>query len=212
MSANPTLIVLSLAMAAVFGVLMIGWRASALRTGVKAAAVAFLAIAAYVAGAPLPLIAALTASAVGDAFLAGDAKRWLAGGLAAFLLAQIAYVWLFVDDGFGWVILEAEPARAVGAAAALAAGAALLVWIWRSLDALRPAVAAYAAALSLMTATAFTLPHRLWPAMAGSAAFMISNAILAARLFKGLRGRWADYLVWWSYYGAQFAIAWAFFR
>ena len=142
---------------------IVGWKPSALRTGVKAAAVAFLAITGYVAGAPLPLIAALTASAVGDAFLSGDPERWLTGGLAAFLLAQIAYLWLFVDDGFGWVILGAEPARAVGAAVALAAGAALLVWLWRSLDAVRPAVAAYVAALSLMAASAFTLPPRLWP-------------------------------------------------
>lgn len=212
MSLNRTLIDLSAVAAGVYGVVLVGWTPSPIRTAVKAAAVGVLAVAAYMAGAPLPLIAALTASAVGDAFLSGDPTRWLAGGLAAFLLADIAYIWLFLDEGFGWAMLEADHLRALGAALAVAAGVAMLAWLWRSADRLRPAVVAYAVAVSLMAAAAFTLPHRFWPAIAGASLFMASDALLAAQLFKGLRGRWADYLVWWSYYIAQFGIYWAYMR
>jgi uncharacterized membrane protein YhhN len=88
----------------------------------------------------------------------------------------------------------------------------MLVWLWRGLGGLRPAVVAYAVALCAMTAASFTLPGRLWPAMAGAAAFMASDGILSAQLFKGLRAPWATYLVWGLYYLAQALIVWAYLR
>jgi uncharacterized membrane protein YhhN len=212
MSPSPTLTDVSFVAAGVYGIVLVVQPVSTVRTLVKTAAVGVLALVAYLGGAPLPLIAALALSAAGDAFLAGDPKRWLPMGLAAFLAAHLAYIWLFVTDGFGWTALAAEPLRAVGVAGAILAGVAMLIWLWRGLDPLRPAVVLYAAALSAMVAASFTLPHRLWPAMAGAAAFLASDALLSAELFKGLRARWLTYAVWWLYYGAQYAIAWAYLR
>ncbi|QUD86872.1 lysoplasmalogenase [Phenylobacterium montanum] len=184
----------------------------ALRTLVKTLAVAALAALAYLRDAPTGLVVALALSAAGDAFLAGDPDRWLPLGLGAFLLAHVAYVWQFLHDGGGRAALAAEPVRAGGVIMAFAAGIMMLAWLWRSLGALRPAVAVYALALSAMVAAAFTLPKFLAPAMAGAVMFMASDAILSAELFKGLRSRLSTHAVWGLYYGAQAAIAYAYLR
>jgi uncharacterized membrane protein YhhN len=185
---------------------------SGLRTLVKTAAVAGLAALAYLRGAPTLLVIALALCAVGDAFLAGDPKKWLPLGLASFLLAHFAYVWLFLHDGGGRAALAAEPVRAAGVILAFAAGATMLAWLWGSLGALKPAVAVYALALSAMVGAALTLPRILAPAMAGAAMFLASDAILSAELFKGLRTRLSAQAVWWLYYGAQASIAYAYLR
>ena len=124
------------------------------RTLVKTVAVGALAALAYIRGAPTPLVVALGLSAIGDAFLAGDPKKWLPAGLGAFLVAHVAYVWLFLQDGGGRSALAAEPVRGLGVILAFAAGATMLAWLWRHLGALRPAVALYAFALAAMAAWA----------------------------------------------------------
>lgn len=182
------------------------------RTIVKTLAVGALAVLAYLRGAPTPLVLALGLSALGDAFLAGDPKRWLPLGLGSFLAAHVGYVWLFLEDGGGRAALAAEPLRGLGVAFAFAAGVTMLAWLWRSLGALRPAVAIYAAALATMTAAAFTLPKFLWPAMPGAVSFLASDAILSAELFKDLRSRLSAQAVWWLYYAAQASITYAYLR
>ena len=187
-------------------------RPSALRTVVKSLAIGALAVLAYIRGAPTAVVIALGLSTLGDAFLAGDPKKWLPAGLGAFLLAHCAYIWLFLQDGGGRAALAAEPVRSLGVIFALAAGAMMISWLWKALGAMRPAVAIYAAALSIMTAAAFTLPKILWPAMPGAVSFMASDAFLSAELFKGLKSRATTQGVWWLYYGAQAAIAYAYLR
>ena len=206
------LIGVSVAAAVAYGLVMNGRPISPLRAAVKTLAVGALAVLAVVDGAPTPLIVALALSALGDAFLAGDAKRWLPPGLAAFLAAHIAYIWLFMAVGGGRAALEAEPWRVIGVVGAFAAGAMMLTWLWASIGPLRPAVAVYAAALALMTAAAFTLPRTLGPAMPGAVLFLTSDALLSAELFKGVKSPWLSPAVWITYYGAQALIAYAFMR
>ena len=212
MSLGQCLALASAAAAALYGVVFVPRPASWLKTLVKIASVGLLTSLAYVIGAPLPLILALGLSTLGDGFLAGDGERLLPAGLGAFLLAHLAYIHLFVADGGGAGVLMAEPWRAVGAAAALLGGVAMIGWLWTGLGKLRPAVVVYAAALAIMTATALTLPRWLWPAMAGAAAFFLSDAILSAEIFKNRRNRWTSQGVWWLYYGAQASITWAYLR
>jgi uncharacterized membrane protein YhhN len=212
MSLETTLGGVSAAAGVAYGLWFMRRPASAGRTLVKTAPVAMLAVMAYVAGAPLPLTAGLVLSAVGDACLAGDPGRWLPAGLGAFLLAHLAYIWLFVHDGGGRAALIAEPVRTLGVAAAFAVAVTMLSWLWRSLGAMRGAVTIYVAAICVMAAASFTLPHRLWPAMAGAAAFVASDGVLSAELFKDLRAPWASYAVWTLYYAAQALIAWAYLR
>lgn len=212
MSAESTLGAVSAITAAAYGLWLTRKPVSAWRTLVKTTPVAALAVLAYVVGAPLPLTTALVLSAIGDACLAGDAERWLPAGLAAFLLAHISYIWLFVHDGGGRAALIAEPVRTLGVAAAFATGVTLVSWLWRSLGAMRGAVSLYVVTICLMTASSFTLPHRLWPAMLGAAAFTASDGILSAELFKSLRAPWVSISVWGLYYAAQALILWAYLR
>ena len=202
----------SAAAAAIYGAFMVARPPSLLKTLVKIAAVGMLTALAYVMDAPLGLIVALALSTAGDGFLAGDAERWLPAGLAAFLFAHVAYIRLFLVEGGGVGALMAEQWRAVGVAAALLGGLAMIAWLWSGLGKLRPAVVVYAAALAIMTATALTLPKWLWPAMVGAAAFFLSDAILSAELFKNRRNIWTTQAVWWLYYGAQASITWAYLR
>ena len=210
MTYDIVLIAASLSAAIAYGAVLTMREASLGRTVLKTTAVAALAVLALLIHRPWPLVAALALSAVGDAFLSGDAERWLPAGLGAFLLAHVGYIWLFRTQGYGLGVLAAEPWRGAGAGAAVIAGVTMLVWLWRSIGPLRPAVAVYAAALALMVVTALTLPMRLWPAMPGAALFLISDALLSAELFKGFRSRWSGPAVWATYYGAQGLIAYAF--
>ena len=191
----------SAAAAVIYGLFLVSRPASAIKTLVKIAAVGLLAVLAYIIDAPAPLIVALALSTVGDGFLAGDSERWLPAGLGAFLLAHLAYIRLFAEQG-----------RAVGVAGALIGGLAMVIWLWPGLGKLRPAVLLYAAALAMMTALAFTLPRQLWPAIVGASAFFLSDAILSAELFKNRKSPWTSQSVWWLYYGAQAAITWAYLR
>ncbi len=212
MSIERTLIGVSAIASLGYGLWFVRQPISPLRTLVKTAPVAALAVLAYVDGAPAPLIIALILSAAGDAFLAGDKDRWLPIGLGAFLFAHVAYIALFLHEGGGRAALIAEPVRNIGVAGAFAAGVTMLAFLWNKLGRMRAAVAVYVVAICVMTAATFTLPHRLWPAMAGAAAFTLSDAVLSAELFAGLEAAWASYAVWFLYYAAQALILWAYLR
>ena len=212
MTIDVILIAVSLSAAIAYGAALTGREASLGRTVLKTTAVAALAVLAFVFHHAWPLVAGLGLSALGDAFLAGDAERWLPAGLGTFLLAHISYIWFFLHNGYGPGVLASEPWSWAGAGAAVVAGVVMLVWLWRSIGPLRPAVAVYAAALALMVVTALTLPLRDWPAMVGAVLFLISDALLSAELFKGFRARWSGPVVWATYYGAQGLIAYAFLR
>jgi uncharacterized membrane protein YhhN len=184
---------------------------SAFRTFVKTVAVGVLAVWSFVAGAPALLTAALVFSAIGDAFLAGNPKRWLPPGLASFLLGHLIYVALFLELG-GVHVLAAQPVRLIAGAVGLAAGIGLVVWLWKDFGPMRPAVIAYMLAISAMVASAFSLDASRWSAMLGAVAFMASDGILSWRLFKRPNSDepLADHAVWWLYWTGQVGIATAF--
>ena len=199
--------------ALVYGALWVLGPVSPLRTVVKMVPVAALALIAYLTGPQqglaLLLPAALALSAVGDGFLAGDPKRWLPLGLASFLLAHLIYVALFWSVGATSAL--SEPIRPILIGAAAISGVGMLTWLWPHLGAMRGAVSAYVAAIVAMLATSLLLPWTAWPVMVGAAAFMASDAILSADLFRGARlagsERLSGYAIWGLYYGGQAAIA-----
>lgn len=186
---------------------------SPLRTVIKIVPVAALALIAYLTGpqqgVALLLPAALVLSAVGDGFLAGDPKKWLPLGLASFLVAHLIYVVLFWSAGGPSAL--SEPIRPVLIAVSALGGMGMLTWLWPHLGALRGAVSAYVGAIVAMLATGLLLPWTAWPVMVGALAFMASDAILSADLFRGARiagsERMSAYAIWALYYGGQAAIA-----
>jgi uncharacterized membrane protein YhhN len=205
--------VASILSALVYGGLLVMGAPSPLRTIIKMVPVASLALIAYFTGPKqglaLLLPAALALSAVGDGFLAGEPKKWLPLGLVSFLIAHLIYVALFWNEGAPNLLIE--PVRVVMIAAAVISGVGMLAWLWPHLGAMRMAVSAYVAAIVAMQVTSLLLPWIAWPVMVGALAFMASDAILSADLFRSARlagsERFSAYSIWGLYYGGQAAIA-----
>jgi uncharacterized membrane protein YhhN len=188
-----------------YGLVFVEQPVSALRTVIKTSAVAALAVLAYLDGGSVLLAIALAVCAVGDACLAGDPKRWLPFGLAAFLAGHLTYVPLFLERA------GAPPSWFWPAAAAIGGVAGLMLRsLWGSLGKLRIAVVVYVLAIVTMTVTSLLLPARAWPTTAGALAFMASDAILSFDLFKGAKllgsPRLTAWAVWFLYWGGQAAI------
>jgi uncharacterized membrane protein YhhN len=198
---------LSGASALVYGLIFSQRAPSALRTLVKGCAVGALALIAYLEGGGVLLAIALAFCTLGDLFLAGDPKRWLPFGLAAFLVGHLIYIPLFGTYGGSPGAAFWMGALAVGAAAGL-----MLRALWSALGALRLPVIAYVGAIVCMVVAGLLLPLRFWPATAGALAFMASDAILSFDLFKGTKllgsPRLTAWAVWFLYWGGQVGICW----
>ena len=174
----------------------------------KVVGVAILAALAFAAGGPWLLGAALLASAVGDAFLAGRTERWLLPGMAAFFLAHVAYValfWQLADaEGWTWPVRLAQAALVLG-------GAAYIRWLLPQIEPkMRVPVLAYGAVILVMGAAAIALPDAVRLVSLGALMFIASDAILAHQLFCRPAGappqRLASYVVWFLYFFGQAAI------
>lgn len=197
--------------AILYGLVLVGRPPSAVRTLVKTVAIGALAVLAYLQGGGPLLAIALALCAIGDAFLAGDPKRWLPFGLAAFLAGHVVYVLLFWRE-------RGPPAAHFWVVAPLVALAAvaMLARLWSALGALKPALVAYVLAIVAMVATSLLLPPLRWPATVGALAFMASDAILSFDLFKGAKlagsTRLTAWAVWFLYFGGQALIAYGMLR
>ena len=207
------LITLSVRAAIAYGAGFVLSPPSPVRTGLKMAAVGALAVLAWQNtnhnALGLMVCAALALSAIGDGFLAGDPKRWLPLGLGSFLIAHILYVaafWTLGEHGH-WL----SPLRACLIAVSVLGAIGMLAWLWPHLGAMRAAVSVYIAAIVAMLVTSILLPWQAWPVMVGALAFMASDAILSAELFRGAKlggsERLTAYAIWGLYYGGQAAIA-----
>lgn len=127
------------------------------------------------------LLAALTASLAGDVFLLQDSL--FLPGLAAFLLAHVAYLVLF-RQGLPWL----PSRRALLAVAAVGLLMYAVLWLGGLPPGLRAPVAAYVLAIALMAAQAIGRASVLrdGPSLlvaAGAACFMASDALLAMNRF-----------------------------
>jgi uncharacterized membrane protein YhhN len=158
--------------------------------------------------------------AVGDAFLAGDPKRWLPPGLAAFLLGHLCFIAMFVVGlivGIDPLMIGPpsepapifSPAAILGMVAVVVAGGAMLAWLWRDLGSMRWPVVAYVVVIVVMACCGLAEWSRR-PAWAiGALLFMASDAILAVQLFKGrelvVSPRINGWAIWFLYYAAQVA-------
>ncbi|WP_454713645.1 lysoplasmalogenase [Caulobacter segnis] len=191
-----------------YGLVFVHQPPSFLRTTVKTSAVAALAVLAYLDGGSVLLAVALAFCALGDAFLAGDPKRWLPFGLGAFLVGHLVYIPLFLERESAPSVLFWPGAIAVGVAAGL-----MLRLLWNGLGKLRIPVVAYVLAIVGMVVSSLLLPEgRAQAATLGAVAFMASDAILSFDLFKGAKllnsQRLTAWAVWFLYWGGQAAICW----
>lgn len=123
-------------------------------------------------------------SIIGDLLLVLDGDRAFFAGTSAFLTAQILYAAAF------WSLRAPERPVAPVAGVVVVVSALLVVNLWRPAGGMRPAVAVYALALTLMVGTALgTLGGPLPPiaalcAATGAVLFYISDATLAWNKFR----------------------------
>ncbi|MGR4862502.1 lysoplasmalogenase family protein [Caulobacter sp. LARHSG274] len=197
--------------AAVYGLALAGRPPSLPRTVVKTAATGALAVLAYLQSGGPGLALALALCAIGDAFLAGDPRRWLPFGLAAFLAGHLVYALLFWRERG-----PAGPLAWTVAPLVVLAALALLARLWGDLGRLKPAVVAYALAIVAMVTGSLLLPGLRWPAAVGALAFMTSDAVLSLDLFRGDRllgsARLTAWTVWFLYFGGQALITYGMLR
>lgn len=185
------------------------WR----RLVAKTAPVLLLAVLCFAEGGPWMLAAALLASAAGDAALAQDGERPFLAGLAAFLVAHLLYVGLFLGRWRGGEALLADPWRPAAAMALLIFCAIVLRRLLPALPhGLRLPVIVYVAAISAMGLAAFGVPGV--GVAAGAALFVASDATLAVRHFllapDSPHRAWTGPAVWVLYYAAQLLLTLSF--
>lgn len=128
------------------------------------------------------IVAGIVLSAVGDVALLWDSNRAFIVGLAAFLLAHIAYVIAFLGVAV-W-----SPHVAVVAVIFTASSLLLLRATWKGAAGLHAATIAYAVVISAMVVTAWATiggPVAMAPAAAvGAVLFYISDSSLALNRFR----------------------------
>jgi len=123
------------------------------------------------------LLIGLVLSWFGDAFLIGDSRVAFLSGLAAFLLAHVAYIAAFVTRGVSarWTWIAALPVAAV----AISVSAWLAPHV--AMD-LQVPVRVYTVVISLMLIAAIGTRGRgaSWLILAGAALFFVSDLSVAA--------------------------------
>jgi len=176
------------------------------RTVVKATPLLAFAMSAGLSGAPVWLVVALGLSAVGDIALSRGGSRAFLVGLVAFALAHLAYLAVFAPQVVQWYM---APIAALSGVAVLA-----MVVVVPRRDPLTWPARIYAVIICAMTAAALSLPLGLRAATLGAVLFLLSDLILAIRMFHlsdGSAGsRMASYILWVFYVGGQGLILFAF--
>lgn len=174
---------------------------------VKALSIATLAFIPWIPPLPAPrvnpalLSAALAISSIGDALLDLAPERFFVPGLSAFLAAHLIYTALFLRNRSPLI----GPARRLAIATVLVYALLYSLWLTPDLGPLKIPVILYIAAITAMILSALASFFGARVA-AGALLFLVSDSLLAAAKFKGpFPGR--DYLVWMTYFAAQFLIA-----
>lgn len=184
---------------------------SLLRSVWKTTPVAALALAAWLAGGPALLVAALFLSALGDLALSRDGEAAFLYGLSSFALSHLVYILhiLAISALFPWdAFAQIPPAAIILAAVTLSTE----IWLIPHTGTMRWPVRAYVLIILTMGLSALTLPLTFWPAILGAGLFALSDLILSVELFRlGPDHRLtplASNLVWITYIGAQAGLFW----
>lgn len=182
-------------------------------TAVKTLSTALLALAGIAGQAPGLIVAGLALGSAGDLALSRPGTRAFLAGMAAFALGHLAYVVAFVSRSLELGGLAFGPGRV----ALLGLLAVLLLstefWLAPRTGALRWPVRGYGLIIGAMAAAVILLPENPGDRVlqAGAALFLLSDTLLAIRLFVA-RGEPAKqalgYAVWPAYWAGQALILW----
>ena len=176
---------------------------STLRSVVKTGAVALLAISVL----PVPLLAlALGLSALGDFALSRDGDRAFLAGVAAFVLAHLAYVAVFLGLG-GAPALAVE--WRIGAGLGVATVSLVMArHLWPRSGPLRWSVLGYMGIIASMAISSLLVPAPFArPVIAAAVLFVLSDSLIATERFlikAAPAPRWLPSAIWLTYWLAQF--------
>lgn len=209
-AANGTLI-LSVAAAALYA-MVLDMAPSLRRSVIKTLGVALLAVLAVMQDGPWLLVAALTLSALGDAFLSREGEGAFLAGLASFLAGHAFYIALFAAFGEG-ASATSDIWRAPVAVLMALGALGMMAVLWPLVPGrLRLPILVYAAAIFVMGLSALTMNSVV--IVIGAALFMISDGLLATERFvlsaESRHRRWMRLAVWITYYAAQLLITLGF--
>lgn len=172
----------------------------------KVLSVAPMAAIAFRAPSPSSVILgmALAFSSLGDALLDLDPGRFFIGGLLAFLVAHVIYIALFVRN-------RVRPLKPKGwqltlVVAVLIYSILLSQWLAPSLGTLLGPVTLYVCVITVMAISAILAGFSTPWVNSGVILFLISDSILAVNKFKS-PAPMGGYLIWATYYLAQYGIA-----
>lgn len=179
------------------------WRASAIKT----ASTALLAAFAASQNAPMLIILGLAMGSLGDFALSRPGKPAFLLGMAAFAMGHLAYVLAF----WGWQGAALSPAQW----AVLATTAFLLLttelWLAPHTADMRLPVRAYTLIIGAMAALAILMAPSpgTTTIRIGAALFLLSDSLLALRLFRAQSPRTKRFLsitLWPAYWIGQYLI------
>ncbi len=180
---------------------------SPLRSVLKTAPLLLFAAAMYASRAPALLVAALLLSALGDGALSREGRAAFLYGLAAFALAHLVYVLLFLGLG-ATALWEAFAIAPLAALVMLALAFSTELWLAPHAGGLRWPVRLYVALITAMGWAALSTGNGLL--IAGAVLFILSDFILALRMFRlapaSTLALWAGWGVWLSYIAGQLLI------
>ncbi|NIZ61308.1 lysoplasmalogenase [Sedimentitalea sp. CY04] len=180
-----------------------------LRSLTKTASVALLALAAAWGGAPLLLVLALAACAVGDFCLSRDGDTYFMAGIGAFALGHLGYIALFLG------LSDSDPAQLLmmphlaPVIVLLCVGLAMAALLAPRAGALKIPVLCYIPIILGMGLAALTVPGQgmLLLLLSASLLFILSDMVLAAETFvlkpDHPARRVTPYVIWVTYWGAQ---------
>ncbi len=151
------------------------------------------------------LCTALVFSSLGDIFLALRNGNYFVFGLLSFLIAHLFFIALWLRQ---WPKpLSANHSQKLIVAALLLFLAVMLWWLL-PIPGLSLPVAIYMCVLTTMVITAALAEFKSYWVVSGAILFLISDTLIALSTFKDVvGGRLAGFLIWSTYYLAQYLIA-----
>ena len=185
---------------------------SIVRSVIKTAAVALLALGAGLAGAPALLVLGLAACAIGDLCLSRDGDTYFLAGVGAFALGHLCYIALFLGHPDSIPVQLMQMPQLALALVLVGVGLAMSLLLAPRAGALKAPVLCYIPIILGMGLAALTLPGQgalIW-LLPAALAFILSDLVLAAETFVLPIGhparRVTPYVIWIAYWGAQLGI------
>lgn len=187
-------VILVLTSAAIYAFAYLEREISTQRSFWKTIPIGIMTVGALILDGPLLLAVALLLCAIGDYFLSLD-DDWFVAGLSAFLTGHIAYILLFASIGGG---LEWQWATLF----ILMYSGFFARYLWSVVGKYRWPVLAYIIVITVMAAVSLTLPPVNFLVVAGAFIFVVSDSVLAIRMFVArnmIAKRTMSWIVWITY-------------